>query len=81
MKHFAEIEQLRNVQTYLSPPPQPFSYIRIAEIPEPYQAGFRLYVMHKTCPYFPAEGDCAYVWNYRDWMRIIEAGITPIPDI
>lgn len=47
---------------------RPFA-VRLADIPHPWQERFRSALRGSACPVIDSEGDCAYVWDWQDWLQ------------
>ena len=44
-------------------------YVRLADIPPPWQAAFRAALRGSACPAIEGEGECAYAWDWHDWLH------------
>jgi hypothetical protein len=44
------------------------TYVRMCEIPEPARSAFERRMRGSTVPVIPGEGDCAYSWDWRDFI-------------
>lgn len=45
------------------------NFLRIAEIPEPFQGKFKEALHGSACPVLEGEGDLAYAWNWEAWTE------------
>ncbi|WP_434717221.1 hypothetical protein P5X00_39875 (plasmid) [Paraburkholderia sp. A2RO-4L] len=43
-------------------------YVRLADIPTPWQEAFRDALRGSACPAIKGEAECAYAWDWRDWL-------------
>jgi hypothetical protein len=60
-------------------------YVVIAKLPIEQQEPFKKWLIGQTCPAMDCEGEnkfnCAYVWDYNDWLNAWKMGkIAPIND-
>lgn len=44
------------------------SYVRLSDIPEPYQTEFANDSYGSTCPLIDNEGECHYTWDWLKWL-------------
>ncbi|MFM0140583.1 hypothetical protein [Caballeronia grimmiae] len=44
-------------------------YVRMADIPPPWEAAFRAALRGSACPAIDGEGECAYAWDWHDWLN------------
>jgi len=44
-------------------------YIRLLEVPQPWQDEFRAALHGSGCPTIDGEGECAYAWDWSDWLQ------------
>ncbi|MFZ6774827.1 hypothetical protein ACO0LB_19160 [Undibacterium sp. SXout7W] len=47
---------------------RPF-FVRISEIPEPWQTQFSSYLASSQCPMIEGERNLAYVWDWERWVH------------
>jgi len=45
------------------------SYIRLSDIPPPWQDTFRNALRGSAAPLIQGEDDCAWAWDWSDWLR------------
>jgi hypothetical protein len=45
------------------------SYVRLADIPQPWRDTFRAALRGSACPLIDGEGDCAWAWDWKDWIK------------
>lgn len=43
-------------------------FVAIDDIPEPWRGQFRLALFGSQCPAVDGYGDCAYAWDWQDWV-------------
>lgn len=44
------------------------AYVRLADIPEPQRAAFRIALRGSCCPLIEGAGDCAWASDWIDWL-------------
>ncbi|MGF6776188.1 hypothetical protein [Paraburkholderia sp. GAS334] len=44
-------------------------YVRLSEIPAPWQDAFRAALRGSCCPAIDGEGECAFEWDWSDWLH------------
>lgn len=44
-------------------------FVVVAEIPEPWQKQFARALYGSTCPAFPEYQQCAFVWDWKNWVK------------
>lgn len=42
--------------------------VRLADIPEPHRTAFANTLRGSACPAIEGEADCAYAWDWHDWL-------------
>ncbi|MGX7004902.1 hypothetical protein [Caballeronia sp. KNU42] len=45
------------------------SYIRLSDIPPPWQDAFRAALRGSAAPLIEGEDDCAWAWDWTDWLQ------------
>lgn len=63
-------EQLTNMVNIHECPNSQITYIRLADIPNPYRSQFAADSYGSTNPLIENEGPCAYSWDWLKWLRI-----------
>lgn len=43
-------------------------YVRLSDIPSPWRDTFRAALHGSACPAISGEDECAYAWDWRDWL-------------
>ena len=44
-------------------------YVRLADIPPPWQDAFRAALRGSACPVIEGQGECAYDHDWTDWLQ------------
>jgi hypothetical protein len=44
-------------------------YVRLADVPSPWQDRFRAALRGSGCPVITGEGECAYAWDWQEWLQ------------
>jgi hypothetical protein len=44
-------------------------YVRMQDIPPPWQTEFDFALHGSACPLINGEGKCAYAWDWLDWLQ------------
>ncbi|TDN62429.1 hypothetical protein [Paraburkholderia sp. BL10I2N1] len=45
------------------------SYVRLADIPQPWRDEFRAALRGSACPVIHGEGECARAWDWSNWLQ------------
>ncbi|MGZ2747537.1 hypothetical protein [Burkholderia stagnalis] len=43
--------------------------VRLSDIPQPWRDSFRIALRGSACPALDGEGECAYAWDWQDWLQ------------
>lgn len=54
-------------------------FVALDDIPEPWRGQFRSALFGSQCPVINGYGDCAYAWDWQDWVMGRWRGLSPGP--